>query len=196
MSKDDLAHLPAKVDATVSGLAARLAHEVEESFQNEFCDLGIESPIEQLMGAALLFWLKSREMAEWNSGRTKMFQVMPVGRFEELNPDWQTRFGGRHGIQIHPQFPIGKYTADFFVEVVDWRQTHVMGVIECDGHDYHERTKQQAQHDKARDRYFQSLGLIVLRYTGSEIHKNPMKAAYSAMEILQNRADAAGRSPQ
>ena len=36
--------------------------------------------------------------------------------------------------------------------------------VECDGHEFHEKTKQQAARDKARDRD---------RFTGSEIWKDP-----------------------
>ena len=39
-----------------------------------------------------------------------------------------------------------------------------------DGHDFHERTREQAAHDRSRDRYFQAAGLTLLRFTGSELH--------------------------
>jgi very-short-patch-repair endonuclease len=44
--------------------------------------------------------------------------------------------------------------------------------IECDGHDFHERTKEQARHDRSRDRALQLAGWTVLRFTGSEIHRD------------------------
>ena len=47
--------------------------------------------------------------------------------------------------------------------------------IECDGHEFHEKTKEQAKRDKERDRYLQSEGWIVARFTGSEIFRNPAK---------------------
>jgi hypothetical protein len=64
-----------------------------------------------------------------------------------------------------PQFRIGKYTADF---LVCYKNKSV--VIECDGHDFHEKTKAQAAHDKKRDRFIQSQGYSVLRFTGHEIY--------------------------
>ncbi len=45
-------------------------------------------------------------------------------------------------------------------------------VIECDGHDFHERTKEQAQRDKKRDRELQAAGYKVFRFTGSEIWRS------------------------
>jgi hypothetical protein len=49
--------------------------------------------------------------------------------------------------------------------------------IECDGHDHHERNKEQAQRDRKKDRYFQKHGMTLLRFTGSEIWADPMACA-------------------
>lgn len=70
---------------------------------------------------------------------------------------------------VLPQQKIGDYIVDFLV-VSDFSDDKV--VIECDGHDYHEKTKLQAKHDKERDRYLTSKGYKVLRYTGSEIYND------------------------
>ena len=59
-------------------------------------------------------------------------------------------------------------------------------VIECDGHDFHERTKVQAQRDKARDRIFQKHGYNVLRFTGSEIYREPLDCANEIKEFIKN----------
>lgn len=45
-------------------------------------------------------------------------------------------------------------------------------VVECDGHDFHERTKEQASRDRERDRRFQDAGYTVYRFTGAELHRN------------------------
>lgn len=44
--------------------------------------------------------------------------------------------------------------------------------IEVDGHDAHERTKQQASHDKERDRNMVTAGWHVLRFTGSDVWRD------------------------
>lgn len=54
--------------------------------------------------------------------------------------------------------------------------------IEVDGHDFHERTRAQAQRDKLRDRWLQARGWRVLRFTGSEIIYRD--AAAAADEVL------------
>jgi very-short-patch-repair endonuclease len=45
--------------------------------------------------------------------------------------------------------------------------------VELDGHDFHERTKEQASRDKRRDRIFASNGWTVLRFTGSDVYRDP-----------------------
>lgn len=52
--------------------------------------------------------------------------------------------------------------------------------IECDGHNYHERTKAQAKNDRTKDRDFMKEGLQLIRYTGSEIYNDAFSCA---MEI-------------
>lgn len=44
--------------------------------------------------------------------------------------------------------------------------------VELDGHEFHERTKEQASRDKRRDRSLVKNGWSVLRFTGSEVYEN------------------------
>ena len=45
-------------------------------------------------------------------------------------------------------------------------------IIECDGHEFHDRTRQQASNDRRRDRNMLSAGYPVFRYTDHDIHQN------------------------
>lgn len=45
-------------------------------------------------------------------------------------------------------------------------------VIECDGYDFHQKTKEQAQRDYEKDRCLQMEGYYVLRFSGSEIYND------------------------
>lgn len=95
-------------------------------------------------------------------------------------------FGGPHEIHdpfmpfdipdkrvvIIPQFEIGNYRVDFAVLVRDFNGNILRIVVECDGHEFHEKTKQQAQKDKKRDRDLQATGWQVYHFTGSEIYKD------------------------
>lgn len=47
--------------------------------------------------------------------------------------------------------------------------------VYTDGHTYHERTEEQAQHDKKIDRKLQELGFTVWRYTGKDVNEDPQK---------------------
>jgi hypothetical protein len=46
-------------------------------------------------------------------------------------------------------------------------------IVECDGHDFHERTKEQAANDRSRDRAAMLAGFEVFRFTGSELWRDP-----------------------
>ncbi len=85
------------------------------------------------------------------------------------------------GLEFKTQQRIGKYVVDFLVN--DWTNTKPQIVVECDGHDFHERTKEQAQHDKKRDRELQALGFKVYRFTGSEIWKTRGRCVTEALGL-------------
>lgn len=88
-------------------------------------------------------------------------------------PSWAT--GGFAGEAFCiPQANLPPYRADFlFVRYGKDNLPDRHVIVECDGHDFHERTKAQAQRDKERDRFFTKKGWHVLRYTGSEIWARP-----------------------
>lgn len=95
--------------------------------------------------------------------------------------------------KVECQKPIGKYKCDFvvttFVDEKDSNNTrHYMSklAIECDGHDFHEKTKEQVARDKKRDRFFVSEGYKLLRYSGSEIYNNFESIIDEITEILEN----------
>lgn len=56
--------------------------------------------------------------------------------------------------------------------------------VECDGHDWHDRTKQQAAYDRARDRELLRAGIPTIRFTGSEIHHAAERCANEVMDTL------------
>lgn len=72
-------------------------------------------------------------------------------------------------VEIRQQVEIGPYRVDFIVGK-DM-------VIECDGHDFHERTAEQATADRRRDRQMIADGWKVFRFTGSEIFRDPAACA-------------------
>jgi very-short-patch-repair endonuclease len=86
------------------------------------------------------------------------------------------------------QLTIGPYIADFaFMTCCEGRVAKL--IVECDGHDWHEKTKAQAQRDKARDRYCVRVGWKVLRFTGSEIVRNADGCAEEVGEVIYGMTD-------
>lgn len=83
---------------------------------------------------------------------------------------------------VQPQAQLPGWRVDFLIYAWDygratgraqWRRL----IVECDGHDFHERTKKQAARDRSRDRAAQLSGATILRFTGSEIFADPLACA-------------------
>lgn len=125
-----------------------------------------ESPIEQLLLAGLLI------------------QTMGHPDFEFLiRPEFPTGLRPERPVVICvPQFKIGPYRADF--AILNSRKREMI-IVECDGHDFHERTKEQATRDRSRDRWMTTGGYTVLRFTGSEIHNDALAVADEIVEYLE-----------
>ncbi|MGI8388044.1 endonuclease domain-containing protein [Brucella anthropi] len=94
----------------------------------------------------------------------------------------------RISLILQPQVQIEQFRVDFVLSAWTFGKFHVNHrrvdmpphwrklVIECDGHDFHERTKEQATKDRSRDRELSSLGYDVFRFTGSELWRDPWAA--------------------
>lgn len=86
-----------------------------------------------------------------------------------------------------------KYRLDFAIEMDDWEGRSFKDAqwplvcVELDGHDFHERTKEQVAHRNERDRALQSAGWLVLHYSGSELVKDPVYCIHDCNE----KADSA-----
>ena len=86
----------------------------------------------------------------------------------------------------------GKYRLDLAIENEGYRSVFkdevppVRIAVEADGHEFHERTREQATRDKARDRALTADGWRVLRFSGSEIWKAPEKCAREVVTIVNS----------
>jgi len=103
---------------------------------------------------------------------------------------WKNETDNILGIwKIYPQhrYKIGEknYRVDFLVTLRDGSKSSEV-IVECDGHDFHEKTKAQAKRDKARDRAFQSIGTPILHFTGSEIYTKDQDCVGEAVNFLLN----------
>lgn len=113
--------------------------------------------IERLLFAALLVRGKVRLVPSVDGDLAKVLE-------NSLDPYAHSR------ILISPQHQLPGWRVDFLVKAYGlgarrWRHL----IVEADGHDFHERTKEQAALDRSRDRWAQLNGYAVMRFTGSEI---------------------------
>jgi very-short-patch-repair endonuclease len=88
-------------------------------------------------------------------------------------------------IIVVPQKQIDRYRVDFLI-TYPFFGTVIEIVAECDGHDFHEKTKVQASRDKRRDRDLQRLGYKVFRFTGSDIRGDARGCASDVLDAIMD----------
>lgn len=142
-----------------------------------------QSPIEDMMLGALL-WMNPTETVfprfDWMGGGPQKLDC-----FEDVE------------FVISSQAPIAGYKVDFLVWAAYGNE--VAGIaIECDGHAFHEKTKEQAARDKKRDREILAAGYPVLRFSGSEVYADPTGCVRQVLafvpELFARVTKASGRS--
>ena len=92
---------------------------------------------------------------------------------------------------IESQFKVLKYRVDFKITLIDGYRTsaglpHASTsiLVECDGHNWHDRTKQQAAADRKRSNAIVTSGHTLLRFTGSQIFKDAEACAVEVITAL------------
>ncbi len=106
--------------------------------------------------------------------------------------EWKfAKMDERFGVKIQPQKPIitpkGTYLVDFLIRHSSQKGAEVEVAIECDGHDFHEKTKLQVVRDKSRERAIVRSGITVLRFSGSEIFNNARRCVQEVADFLSTR---------
>lgn len=146
----------------VKGVHSYVDSEIE--WIREFCAKHTESPIETILATAIFMY-----------GRFCQGGSIQIITAPEVN---LTPWGS---VRFEFQKEIGDYRADFLLTMWSGDRPTCL-VVECDGHDFHERTKEQAARDRSRDRQMTLAGYKVLRFTGSEIFRDPIKCADQIFE--------------
>lgn len=85
-------------------------------------------------------------------------------------------------LHVWQQERVIDWPVDFLIGIADENGKHHFAVVECDGHDFHERTKEQAARDRSRDRALQQCGYRIFRFTGSEIYRDPIACIHEVLE--------------
>lgn len=110
-----------------------------------------------------------------------------------LPDDDLCQVGGWDGVHLVllAQPTWGDYRVDFALAFPDWSPPDPLPiVVEADGHEFHERTKAQAEYDRKRDRFMVEHGAAVLRFSGRELWRNPKRCADEVLEFAWRRMAA------
>lgn len=153
-----------RIDLSFSGGADILLERARDHLDQQFLALctGVPgaSPIEKLLLVALMTRAGVLHASRGVVG-------IAVSRSDEQTEAFQRSLIPR-ALIVRTQKQLPGWRVDFLVLVqsgAGWKSL----IVECDGHDFHERTKEQAAKDRARDRNAQMAGHAVFRFTGSEI---------------------------
>lgn len=133
-----------------------------------------ESPIEELFLAAVF-------AAGIDSSIAVNIYARPYRDEADVGP----------GDHVWPQSTIGNYRVDFLFAHINAKGDRRFVAVECDGHEFHDKTKMQAARDKARDRFLVGRGIQVLRFTGSEIYNDPFGCWTETLNVLWEARSAA-----
>lgn len=101
---------------------------------------------------------------------TKMYRICPD--FDDYD----------FSVCLKKQYSKGPYIVDF--ALVSQVMPFIDLGIEIDGHEWHEKNKEQAARDKRRDRELLLMNMPIVRFTGSEIYTNSQKCIIEALNIF------------
>jgi hypothetical protein len=128
-----------------------------------------ESPIELMLLGAIDF---SMALARFTEKLIK-YQIQKQGDAITLDPPF---------IVVIPQYRWQDYRIDFAIFREGMDQPAVF--VECDGHEFHERTADQAERDRTRDRRIQAANISILRFTGREINRDPFHCVAQVLKFI------------
>lgn len=130
-----------------------------------------ESPIEQLVALA---FVERWDIEGWMVAPSTALEAKVIGAGKAAGIGCTEVPGASGYFYLGQQCAIEKpirARIDFVVEGLDGERI----AIECDGHDFHERTPEQAERDRSRDRALTLDGWTVLRFTGREIYRSAIQ---------------------
>jgi very-short-patch-repair endonuclease len=138
-----------------------------------------------------LDWYKARQAARFERVVRDTFGAYGVGSpIEQLFVmEWHyQQINEGFGVELKPQARLitdkGDVNVDFLVK--DPKARGLPIVIELDGHEFHEKTKQQAAKDRKRERSIIRRGYHVVRFTGHEVFRGAEACVKEVVEMLTN----------
>jgi very-short-patch-repair endonuclease len=141
-----------------------------------------ETPIERQFAIGFFLldgWLVeptgSKSIRVQSPDRQWSFTVTPQSEFEDFR-DSNHQLVGRVDFLLQCEVGTGVF--------------YKLGV-ELDGHEWHEKSKDQARNDRERERALLADTALnaLIRFTGSEVFRDPERAASGAINVLANQCE-------
>jgi very-short-patch-repair endonuclease len=108
--------------------------------------------------------------------------LVQAGEIHEASVSWQAQAeveacGHKYRLdfQILPEYQLHRRAVLYGIPVAKI-------AVELDGHDYHERTKEQVTYRNQRDRDLAAEGWTVLHFSGSELYRDPARCVTEVFE--------------
>lgn len=159
------------LDKLIRSITADIAGRIEFNYKR--MEANWDSPIEHLFHTAISLELEHTWLCRAQFTKEEL----------ESGPDKnKDHLIGILDFWIERQVILLDWPVDFVIWIASMPDKKL--VVECDGHEFHERTKEQAKRDRERDRRLQKAGYRVFRFTGSEIWRNAHKCAHEAIDWL------------
>lgn len=142
-----------------------------------------DSPTEHILGIAIFNALKQLyDWPCWIYSETEFKNFVAAGQHNNPRPIFV----------IVPQFGIaGVGHVDFAIFAPRLDVDKPVVVVECDGHNFHERTPQQASEDRRRKRALELLGIPLLPFTGTDVVREIAIAERDIAEFVNKKVRAA-----
>lgn len=148
----------------------------------QYCDLAIKN---KRLDDLMFIYICGLDYSECNSPIEVLFNfAFDLVKFSE----------GYIGFDLIPQAEIHAnekmYRVDFafFANdidgMVDVKNHGYMLAIECDGHEFHEKTKEQVAKDNEREYDLKMQGFDVLRFSGSQLYNKPFRCAAQTLDYI------------
>lgn len=84
-----------------------------------------------------------------------------------------------------------KYYADFTIEHDELCNRYLKKdfklVIECDGYEFHQKTKEQVDNDNQREYDIKMSGWEIIRFSGRELYNNPIECAKKVIRYIATK---------
>lgn len=143
-----------------------LGNRMDYIYELEHSLVDCESPVEQLL-ALELQELRLEYISQYNP----YVDVVKIEKQQEIKC-------GKN-----------KYRVDFLIPVIYKNQENKCFIVECDGYEFHQKTKEQVEKDNKRQRDLQKEGYEVIRFSGTEIYHRPYQCAMEIKNIILSKCE-------